>query len=70
VLFVLNWNMLLVPLIAAGIHVKTIPVAMADFFTFERELEWPVAAAALLVSLVPVALLVAFSRRLLDRFSL
>lgn len=70
VLFVTCWNMLLVPLLVAGVHVKTIPVAMMDFFTFERELEWPVAAAALLVSLVPVAVLAALSRRLLDRFSL
>jgi ABC-type glycerol-3-phosphate transport system permease component len=70
VLFVLNWNMLLVPLIVAGVNVKTIPIAMVDFFTFERELTWPVAAAALVVSLVPLALLVAMSRRILQRFSL
>jgi ABC-type glycerol-3-phosphate transport system permease component len=70
VLFVLNWNMLLVPLIVAGVSVKTIPIAMVDFFTFERELTWPVAAAALVVSLVPLALLVALSRRLLERSSL
>ena len=70
VLFVLDWNMLLVPLIVAGVHVKTLPVAMIDFFTFERELEWPVAAAALLVPLVPIVVLIALSRRLLDRFAL
>ena len=70
VLFVLNWNMLLVPLIVAGVNVKTIPIAMVDFFTFERELEWPVAAAALLVSLIPLVLLITMSRRLLQRFTL
>jgi multiple sugar transport system permease protein len=70
VLFVVNWNMLLVPLIVAGVNVKTLPIAMVDFFTFERELEWPVAAAALLVSLVPLLILIGLGRRLLDRFSL
>ena len=70
VVFVLDWNMLLVPLVLAGVHIKTIPVAMIDFFTFERELDWPTAAAALIVSLVPLTLLVAVGYRFLDRFSL
>jgi ABC-type glycerol-3-phosphate transport system permease component len=43
---------------------------MSDFFTFERELEWPVAASALVISLVPVALLVALFHRALQRFAL
>jgi ABC-type glycerol-3-phosphate transport system permease component len=62
--------MLLVPLVLAGVHIKTLPVAMIDFFTFERELDWSTAAAALIVSLVPLTLLVAVGYRLLDRFSL
>jgi ABC-type glycerol-3-phosphate transport system permease component len=70
VLFVIDWNLVLVPLIIAGVDVKTLPVAMVDFFTFERELEWPVAAAALIVSLVPVAVLVGIAHRPLDRFRL
>lgn len=69
VLFVLDWNTLLVPLVLAGVEVKTIPVGMIDFFTFERELEWPVAAAALLVSLVPIALLVGVFHSFLARFT-
>ena len=43
---------------------------MSDFFTFERELEWPTAAAALMVSLVPLAVLVALFHRVLERFTL
>jgi hypothetical protein len=43
---------------------------MSDFFTFERELDWPTAAAALITSLVPLALLVAVFHRLLERFKL
>jgi ABC-type glycerol-3-phosphate transport system permease component len=70
VVFVLDWNMLLVPLVLTGGEVKTVPVAMSDFFTFERELDWPTAAAALVVSLAPVALLVAAFHRLLEQFRL
>jgi ABC-type glycerol-3-phosphate transport system permease component len=49
---------------------KTVPVAMIDFFTFERELEWPTAAAALIISLIPVGILVMVFHRVLDRFAL
>ena len=70
VLFVIDWNMLLVPLVLTSGQVKTVPVAMSDFFTFERELDWPTAAAALIVSLVPLALLVAVFHRLLERFKM
>ena len=70
VVFVLDWNLLLVPLVLAGVEVKTLPVAMVDFFTFERELDWPTAAAALIISLVPLTILVAAGHRLLDQFSL
>ncbi|HEY6875482.1 MAG TPA: carbohydrate ABC transporter permease [Candidatus Dormibacteraeota bacterium] len=70
VVFVIDWNLLLVPLVLTSGEIKTVPVAMSDFFTFERELEWPSAAAALTISLVPVALLVALFHRALQRFSL
>lgn len=70
VLFVLNWNLLLVPLVLTENHVKTIPVAMSDFFTFERDLEWPVAAAVLVTSLLPLVALVGLAHRALDRFRL
>jgi multiple sugar transport system permease protein len=68
VLFVIDWNMLLVPLVLTSGEIKTIPVGMSDFFTFERELDWPTAAAALVVSLAPLALLVAAFHRLLESF--
>jgi ABC-type glycerol-3-phosphate transport system permease component len=70
ILFVLNWNQFLVPLVLTTSRVRTIPVAMSDFFTFERELQWPTAAAALVVSLVPLAVLVTVAHRLLERFNL
>jgi multiple sugar transport system permease protein len=70
VLFVLDWNQLLIPLVLTGINVRTLPVVLTDFFTLERELDWPTAAAALTISLVPLLLLVALFHRFLERFSL
>ena len=70
VLFVLDWNMLLVPLVLTSGEIKTIPLGLSDFFTFERELDWPTAAAALIVSLAPVAALVGMFHPVLGRFSL
>ncbi len=70
VLFVIDWNLLLIPLVLTSGDVKTVRVAMSDFFTFERELDWPTAAAALVASLLPVALLVAAFQRILRRFML
>jgi ABC-type glycerol-3-phosphate transport system permease component len=70
IVFALDWNLLLVPLVLTAGELKTVPVAMSDFFTFERELAWPTAAAALMISLVPVAILVAVFHRLLEGFTL
>ena len=70
ILFVLSWNQFLVPLVLTTSQIKTIPVAMSDFFTFERELEWPTAAAALIVSLLPLAALVTIAHGVLERFAL
>ena len=70
VLFVLDWNMLLIPLVLTGIDVRTLPLILTDFFTLEREVDWPTAAAALTISLLPVVILVGVFHRLLERFSL
>lgn len=70
IIFVLNWNLFLLPLLLGGPTLKTVPVAMSDFFTFERELEWSTAAAALIVSLLPLALFTAVAHRLLEQFNL
>jgi ABC-type glycerol-3-phosphate transport system permease component len=68
--FVLDWNLFLVPTALTLNHVKTIPMALSDFYTYERELEWSNAAAAITLSLVPAAALAAFAHRLLEQFSL
>jgi ABC-type glycerol-3-phosphate transport system permease component len=70
VLFVLDWNQLLIPLVLTGIDVRTLPVVLTDFFTLEREVDWPTAAAALAISLVPLLLIVAILQRWLARFRL
>ena len=69
VVFVLAWNQFLLP-IASTFQLKTVPVMIIDFFTFERESDWPNAAAALIAALIPVLLLVAVMHRWLERFSL
>ena len=68
--FVLNWNLFLVPTVLTLNHVKTIPVALSDFYTYERELEWSIAASALVISLLPAAAIVIFCHRVLEGFSL
>jgi ABC-type glycerol-3-phosphate transport system permease component len=70
VLFVLDWNQLLIPLVLTGIDVRTLPVVLTDFFTLEREVDWPTAAAALTISLFPLLILVGLFHRFLERFSL
>jgi multiple sugar transport system permease protein len=70
IVFVLNWNSFLAPMVLTTHHVRTIPIAMSDFFTFDRELEWPTAAAALAASMLPLVALVSASSRVLQRFFL
>lgn len=70
IIFVLNWNVLLVPLLLAGVEVRTLPVALIDFYTMERELEWGTAAAALVTSVAPMLLLFLLTHRALERFTL
>ena len=46
--FVLDWNLYLLPTLLAERPPHLLTVVMRDFFAFERELEWSTAAAALL----------------------
>lgn len=70
ILFVLNWNSFLVPMMLTTSHVRTVPIAMSDFFILDRELEWPTAAAALIVSLLPLVAMVIAANRVLTGFVL
>lgn len=70
IVFVLNWNMLLVPMVLTESTIKTIPIILTDFFQLEREIDWPSAAAVLIVSLVPLVVLLVAANRLLARFNL
>lgn len=68
--FVLNWNLFLLPSLLTERSPQVLPMVMRDFFAFERELEWPTAAAALLASLAPAFILILVVQRNLDKFSL
>jgi multiple sugar transport system permease protein len=70
IIFVLNWNQFLVPSLLGGQSIQTVPAAMSDFYTFEREVEWSTAAAALIVSLLPLALFTTLAHRRLEQFNL
>jgi ABC-type glycerol-3-phosphate transport system permease component len=70
IIFVLDWNQFLVPSLLGGQSIQTVPAAMSDFYTFEREVEWSTAAAALIVSLLPLVLFTTLAHRFLEQFSL
>ena len=67
--FVLDWNMFLLPSLLTEHPPMVLPMAMRDFFAFERDLEWPTAAAALTVTLAPALLLVLFTQRALEKLA-
>jgi multiple sugar transport system permease protein len=68
--FVLDWNLFLLPTLLAEGAPHLLTVTMRDFFAFERELEWSTAAAALIVSLAPAFLLVFATQRALEGLAL
>lgn len=68
IVFVLSWNQFYLPIILTTIRIKVIPVMMRDFFALEREFDWRVASAVLIVSLLPVSILVAAAHRVMARF--
>lgn len=70
IVFVLNWNILLVPMLLSANNVKTIPVIMSDFFQLEREIDWGSAAAVLITSLVPLLVLIVTAHRVLERLNI
>src|SRR2546428_709659 len=57
-------------LVLASLPAMAYVIPLSDFYTYERELEWSNAAAALTLSLLPVAALVALAHRILEQFSL
>jgi len=69
-IFTLSWNHTLLPMVITARNVQTIPVMLNNFFTYERELDWQTAAAALMVSLIPLLVFVAAAHRALEHFSL
>lgn len=68
--FVLDWNLFLLPSLLTEHSPQLLPMVMRDFFAFERELDWPTAAAALLASVTPAFILVLAGQHTLDKFTL
>ena len=68
VVFAQSWNATLLPLVAGG--AGTVPVAFVDVFAFERDLEWPTAAAAIAASLLPLLALAVLARGPLEHLGL
>lgn len=70
VVFVLSWNQFLLPLVLSTGEVRSIPMAMADVFKWDRELEWSAVAAAVVASVLPLLILITAAHRWLVRFRL
>lgn len=68
IVFALSWNQFFLPLLVTSTRIRVIPVMMRDFFALERDFDWTVAAAVLIVSLLPVSLLAAAAHRAIERF--
>jgi ABC-type glycerol-3-phosphate transport system permease component len=68
--FVLDWNLFLLPTLLADRSPHLLTVMMRGFFAFERELDWPTAAAALTISLAPAFVLVFATQRALEGLAL
>jgi len=64
--FVLDWNLYLLPTLLISHPPEVLPVAMRDFFAFERDLEWPSAAAALIIAVAPAFLVVFIAQNALE----
>ncbi|HMA34069.1 MAG TPA: carbohydrate ABC transporter permease [Chloroflexia bacterium] len=65
--FVLDWNLFVLPSLLTAGPPLVLPLALRDFFAFERDLDWPTAAAALLLTLGPALALALAAARTLDR---
>lgn len=70
VVFVLSWNQFILPLVLTSTRIRVLPVMMRDFFALEREFEWPVGAAVIVLSLLPVSILVIAAHRVFEQFTL
>jgi len=68
IVFVLSWNQFFLPVVLTATRIRVIPVMMRDFFALEREFDWTVASAVLVVALLPASVFVAAAHRALERF--
>jgi len=69
VLFVLCWNLFEIPSLLAFASIQTVQIVLSSFVSYEKEMEWPTAAASLVVGMLPAFFAVALGQRLLRSFS-
>lgn len=65
VVFILCWNLFAVPSLLAFGSIQTVPLVLSSFWTYEKEMDWSTAAAALVVGMLPALLAVALAQRVL-----
>ncbi len=69
VVFILCWNLFTVPSLLAFGSIETVPIVLSSFWTYEKEMDWSTAAAALVVGMLPAVLAVAVAQRVLRSFA-
>lgn len=69
ILFILSYNQFFLPLLLTETRIKLMPVIMRDFFTLERDFDWGMAAAVIVITMAPVLALAGAAHRALQRFS-
>jgi len=69
VVFILCWNLFAVPSLLAFGSIQTVPIVLSSFWTYEKEMDWSTAAAALVVGMLPAVLVVAVAQRVLRSFA-
>lgn len=62
--------MYLVPLVITESRVRTLPVAIGDFLTYDRDMDWPTASAGMLTAVLPAIVMVVATHQRSERFSL
>src|SRR4051794_38641571 len=67
--FVLSWNRFDVPSLLAFSAIKTVPIVLSSFVSYELELDWPSGAAVLIVGMLPALVAVLVAQRALRAFT-
>jgi ABC-type glycerol-3-phosphate transport system permease component len=69
VVFVVCWNLFDVPSLLSFSRLQTVPIVLSSFVSYEKDLEWPPAAASLIVGMLPAFVAIALAQRVLRSFA-